>query len=119
MVKEEEIRKILCSEMERDAITIQRIIDSFNPQKSLEIVDYCGVKAAIVKDISLIEENPKATLVLVNKIYKETGYKFQDVRCINDEQCLLMIKDLGEKLGKSISIGKENLYLAVLVFDDR
>ena len=116
---ESEIRERLIKEMENDAKIISDIIENFNPLKPFEIVEMDGLKIGIVRDISLVEGNPKATKVLANKICCKTGYEPHEIKEVNGEKVLMLIKDLGGKLGKSIAIGKDTLHIGVLVFDDR
>lgn len=118
-MSEKEIREKLIKEMEADAKIIASIIDKFEPDTPFEIIDTGGLKIGIVNDIPCIDGNPKATKVLVNKISRETGYEPHGIKEVNGEQVIMLIKDLGGKLGKSIAFGRDTIYMAVVVFDDR
>lgn len=126
-MNDKEIREKLIKEMEVDAKIIVGIIEDFVPRVPFEIVQTIGLKIGVVNDIPYIEGNPKITQKLLNKISKETGYIPQNIRDVgpensdseNKEKTIMLIKDVGGKLGKSISLGKDTIYMGVLVFDDR
>lgn len=120
-MEEKEIREKLINEMEVDVKIIAKIIEDFVPRAPFEIVETDGLKIGIVNDIPYMDENPKITQKLLFRITKEMGYIPHDIREVgpDNERCILLVKDLGGKLGKSIALGKDTIYMGVSVFDDR